>query len=55
MHGGLWEKNKGIMVRSRRAEKLTLSNVGVLVAITELKSLVDTGGGTRRDISAENT
>jgi hypothetical protein len=34
---------------------LTLSNVGVLVVITELESLVDTGGGTRRDIGAENT
>lgn len=42
------------MFRSR-AERLTLSYVGVLVVITELKSLVNTGGGTRGDIGAEDT
>lgn len=35
--------------------RLTLSDVGVLVTITELEGLVDTGGGTGGDIGAEDT
>jgi len=41
--------------RERQKILLTLSDVGVLVTIAKLKSLVDTGGGTRGDIGAENT
>lgn len=40
--------------RVLREKKLTLSDVGVLVTITELEGLVDTGGGTGGDIGAED-